>query len=377
MKYTELIALRHEFETGISTTSDDVFDTLLRYYDGYQFSQDQFQKVFSPYSLLCYLKNAANLKVKITEADKSLVLKKYWYRSGTPTPLMYAAEKYPLSLFSSLQTSGIHHIKRDRVEESCMPEEYPQYPYLQLLQSGYLTIDRYDEQTKKYFLRFPNEEVKDAWENGIKRYRDAMFKSTVVDFINKRDWKEADLEIQNWLKQHTLQMKDNEFFYHSIFFALLRRNMGKRDYCEGKQRLEKNIGEPDAIYGHAIGRTKCIIVPIELKWSGATQEGFADNAVKRNYVSKVQEDKLVKEWKNGKETYYYTIDLVFGEGELKSMRVHEDGAKGNCVYKRDSEDIADMLPEIEKVIDQKEIHVKKNGKQILNSSLLLITLRLI
>jgi len=361
MKYIELIALRRKFETGIPTKSEETIETMLRYYDGYQFSEDKDQKVISPYSFLCYLKNATNMRVDITDRNGNLVLNKYWYNSGTPTPLMYAAEKYPLSLFSSLQTPGIHQIKKERVTASCMPQQYQKYPYLQLFQTGYLTIDKYDKQTEKYSLRFPNEEVQHAWENGIKEYRDMMFKSSVIDFINKREWKEADLEIQNWLKQHTRQLKDNEFFYHSIFFALMRQKIGKKDYNEGKQRLERNIGEPDIIHGHPIDGKKCLVIPVEVKWSDASKEGLDDNAVSRNYVGKVMNDNLVKAWINGKKAYYYTIDLVFGDGELKSMRVHEDGLREKCVYKRDSDDIVWDLRKIEKIITQQEINAEKNG----------------
>eukprot|EP01022_Parablepharisma_sp_SALTPOND_P029331 TRINITY_DN731_c0_g1_i1.p1 TRINITY_DN731_c0_g1~~TRINITY_DN731_c0_g1_i1.p1 ORF type:complete len:435 (+),score=22.39 TRINITY_DN731_c0_g1_i1:1192-2496(+) len=374
MKYIELIALRRELETGIPTTSEEVIGTLLRYYDGYQFSENQSKKILTPYSFLRYLKDAANLEKSTIEEDGSLMLKPYWYSSGTPTPFRYAAERYPLSLFSSLQVPGVHRIKKDTLETSCMPHEYPRYPYIQLFQSGYLTIDKYDKKTKKYILRFPNEEVQHAWENGVKSYRDAMFKSTVVDFINKRDWKEADLEIQNWLKQHTSQMKDNEFFYHNIFFALLRQNMDKEDCCEGQSHAGSSV--PDVVYGHLLDDDTCLIIPIEAKWIGASGDQLKGTAVKRNYVYKAQMDVRIKQWIGKRKAHYYTLDLVFGERELQSMRVYEDGDETKCVYKRDSKEARRKLSKVGEVVIQKVIRVNEDGKQIFNSSLPLITLRL-
>eukprot|EP00830_Metopus_es_P017299 TRINITY_DN5625_c0_g1_i1.p1 TRINITY_DN5625_c0_g1~~TRINITY_DN5625_c0_g1_i1.p1 ORF type:complete len:646 (+),score=79.58 TRINITY_DN5625_c0_g1_i1:179-1939(+) len=368
MKYIELIALRREFETGIATTSEQIIGTLLEYYDGFQFSESQSKRVFSPYSLLCYLKNATVLEQRITNEQSNLIINPYWFSSGTPTPLMYAAENYPLSLFSSLQVLGSHSIEKARLETSCTPEEYPAYPYLQLYQSGYLTIDKLDYSTMNYILRFPNREVKDAWENGIKKYRDRMFTKTIADALNQRNWKEVDIEIQNLLEKHTLQLKENKFFYHSVFFGLLRHNMDIRDYCEGKQNLASNAGYPDVIYGHIIDEKKCLIVVAEFIWDGADPKKLADNAVARDYISKIKKDTLVKSWVNGKEVYYYTLDFVLKEGKCKSMRVREDGNKELCVFKRDSEGIASRLPRIERVVAQNELPVLKSEKQLLNLS---------
>ena len=109
---------------------------LKRRYDGYLFEENA-ERVYNPFSLLSTLNNKK--------------FKDYWYETGTPTFLteILARENFNLENLPNESVGADVLDALNTLNSNPLPILY---------QSGYLTIDHYDD-LGVYYLRFPNEEV--------------------------------------------------------------------------------------------------------------------------------------------------------------------------------------------------------------------------
>lgn len=123
-------------QEGISV--GDMREALRRRYDGYHFSV-ALRGVYNPFSLLC--------------AFKQLIIRDYWFATGTPTYLVRLLEHFDEDLN---ELAGRYY--------SC--PEFDDYradkelPLPMIYQSGYLTVKAYDRRKEKFLLDYPNDEVK-------------------------------------------------------------------------------------------------------------------------------------------------------------------------------------------------------------------------
>ena len=124
-------------------TYGETLAKLKKHYDGYRFCEDMegTEDIYNPYSLLNAFekKNFAN----------------YWYQTGTPTFLVKMLKdiNFDIRKIGDGQVSATAEFLTDyRVDNKD--------PIPVLYQSGYLTIKGYNAQLNKYYLGFPNEEVK-------------------------------------------------------------------------------------------------------------------------------------------------------------------------------------------------------------------------
>lgn len=118
---------------GVPETIADVTE----YYDGYMFCEKT-EKVFNPYSVMrCFGTKKLN---------------NYWFETGTPTFLIQLLQKNQYDLESitepTLNEGSLGSFEPDKVPLSSL-----------LLQTGYLTIKAYDQNTHNYTLGIPNKEV--------------------------------------------------------------------------------------------------------------------------------------------------------------------------------------------------------------------------
>jgi hypothetical protein len=115
---------------------DEARKHLKRRYDGYLF-EEHAERVYNPFSLLSVLDEKK--------------FKDYWFGTGTPTFLveMLARENFSLETLPNepVDAAGLNAL-----------DTLASNPLSILYQSGYLTIDHYDD-LGVYYLRFPNEEV--------------------------------------------------------------------------------------------------------------------------------------------------------------------------------------------------------------------------
>ncbi len=136
--------LIENFRPGIQTLAekrkesfDDTLLALRQYYDGYLFTEEG-SRLYNPFSILKALK-----KMKIDP---------YWFDSGTPT-------------FLAKRIKALGTFPPDINGKMCAREELiavglnDRNPIPLMFQTGYLTIDSYNEELNIYHLRFPNKEV--------------------------------------------------------------------------------------------------------------------------------------------------------------------------------------------------------------------------
>ena len=118
-------------------TQEECFAQIKDYYDGYHFAPDT-PDIYNPFSLLRCL--------------KSREFGDYWYETGTPTFVVKALRSGKFNLedltLEGVPASALGGVNADDSD-----------PVPVLYQSGYLTIQSYDERWQSYTLKYPNKEV--------------------------------------------------------------------------------------------------------------------------------------------------------------------------------------------------------------------------
>ena len=128
------------------TTPAEVLATIKYWYNGYRFTEEA-ACVYNPFSTLKYMSERKP--------------KSYWYASGTPAFLVKALQNYP---------AGYIPLEELRVSESELMDnstvEAMDVKAL-MFQTGYLTIEDYDDFGQLYALAFPNQEVQEAFVDSL------------------------------------------------------------------------------------------------------------------------------------------------------------------------------------------------------------------
>jgi hypothetical protein len=142
--------MRDNFRYGIeklaaknNCSAEEMVVRLKDMYDGYHFCEDS-EGLFNPYSLL--------------NAFDDSKLGSYWFRSGTPGPLVEMLKKYKKQGKFRLDTLEDSEPVLTEMFESPLEAETGPIPLL--YQSGYLTIKEYQPDCNGYVLGIPNSEVR-------------------------------------------------------------------------------------------------------------------------------------------------------------------------------------------------------------------------
>ena len=129
-------------QQGKPPTEEEVLAEIKDWYNGYRFSEEEIY-VYNPFSTLSYFrKKKAN---------------SYWFATGTPFFLTEQIKKYSKDLVPLSGTQA----KDDELMSSGSITEIDIKALM--FQSGYLTIESYNEKTRYYQLVFPNKEVRKAF----------------------------------------------------------------------------------------------------------------------------------------------------------------------------------------------------------------------
>ncbi|MDR0938626.1 MAG: ATP-binding protein [Mediterranea sp.] len=141
----ELEALAADRRLGF----DEVVAEMAQRYDGYHFAPST-EGMFNPFSVL--------------NALERLDLLDYWFQTGTPTFLAELLEEsdYDLRLIVDGVQMAASSFAEYRAEKA--------NPIPLIYQSGYLTIQDYDERFRLYTLGFPNDEVRYGFMNFLSPY---------------------------------------------------------------------------------------------------------------------------------------------------------------------------------------------------------------
>lgn len=138
----------HQLSKALGLNYHETCDKLKLYYDGYHFSYKS-TGIYNPFSLL---NTFANMQ-----------LGNYWFETGTPTYLVELMKQhnYAVSEIEHIVTSGPVLDCIDAASTDPVPIIY---------QSGYLTIQDYNEEFGNYTLGFPNREVEQGFMKFILPY---------------------------------------------------------------------------------------------------------------------------------------------------------------------------------------------------------------
>ena len=143
--------------------SDSLRTKIKQYYNGYAFSADT-KRVYNPFSLM--------------HALHAKLFENFWFRSGTPKFLVSEMEKEYRQEEYHLFDPETFRASQDML--GSFDVGGTPLPAL-MFQSGYLTIDTYDEKRNLYSLGYPNTEVKQS----MQKYLIAVFAQVDVTTVDK------------------------------------------------------------------------------------------------------------------------------------------------------------------------------------------------
>ncbi len=162
----DTIGLQWSKEEGRQVTDLEVMNRIATYYNGYRFHKDGVS-VYNPWSTLKFLKHGE--------------LANYWYESGSPSLLINQMLTDPDRFDINMESLQIEAAREDLM----YTESRNEISLKSLMfQTGYLTIDRYDESTGLYTLKFPNREIEASFQKSI---QSSLEKSVKDYFIHERD----------------------------------------------------------------------------------------------------------------------------------------------------------------------------------------------
>jgi len=212
------------------------YDKLKARYDGYRFSPYSQEQVYNPFSLLNALVDGA--------------YEDYWYATGLPSFLfqMMVKQQVRVEELSSLEIGRRGLFGRSAESISAVALLY---------QTGYLTIDRYDQDMETYTMRFPNEEVKSAFLQELLDYycnSDENNGLSVNGFFKAMVTGKADeflIALHDFLAQrNNLIAGKKELYFHNVMVVIFSL-LGLKTHAEvstSHGRIDAVVETPQYIY---------------------------------------------------------------------------------------------------------------------------------
>ena len=235
-------------QKGQPTSEEDILAEIKDWYNGYRFSEEEIY-IYNPFSTLKYL------------AEKKP--ESYWFATGTPFFLTKQIKKYSKDLvpLSGTQAKGDELMGSGNIEKINLKAL--------MFQSGYLTIESYNEKTRYYQLRFPNKEVREAFIHSLIEHfaelnekfsaqmRTLLEEDNLPVFFEKIKGRFSKLPYQTFSKAQ-------EHTYHGLLFSILNSID-----LEVSAEVSNNSGRLDLL----IQMPKTTYV-IELKLNRTPEEGL-------------------------------------------------------------------------------------------------------
>lgn len=210
------------------------------WYNGYNFSSNV-SAIYNPFSLMNAL-NQCNFD-------------NFWIQSGTPTFLIKEITKEYRS--EQLRIFSPENLQLDQDSLSTIDVGAIPLPTL-AFQTGYLTIDGYDEVTKLYSLKIPNFEVKQSFYKlllSIVAHKDSIeVQSFLQDLriaLQHEDIQAMITILQQLFSRVPYQLHTNqEKFYHAILQIIfdLTGNKVQSEYSTSHGRIDIVLELPAIIY---------------------------------------------------------------------------------------------------------------------------------
>ncbi|MDR0219976.1 MAG: ATP-binding protein [Lachnospiraceae bacterium] len=194
-------------ESGIGR--EEYVGKLRRFYNGYRFTKKPL-KVYNPFGMLLHLRSGGEFR-------------SYWYDTGTPTFLIKLISEQKINILdlSNLQV-GLADFQRYDIE-NLMVEPI-------LYQSGYLTIEDYNEKTQMYSLEYPNEEVRSCFARSLLDHylvaagtNPGRLNNKLGDALYKGDIEGAMAALRQFLAAIPYDIvKDSENYYQTAVFLIFK-----------------------------------------------------------------------------------------------------------------------------------------------------------
>lgn len=252
---------RAESETNIRAL-------LKTWYNGYRYSlSPAIARVYNPVSLFSFLETSH--------------LDNYWFTTATPT---VAIELIKTRGFPIIDLeNGVIAGKEIEISHDVEVIDIPTL----LFQTGYLTISDYDEKTQTFFLKFPNEEVRQTFLEHLLRAFTERQPSEIHSilyklskYLQERDLKSFFDVFNIFLASIPYQIsKEAESYYHSLLYLFLKV-IGFKVEAE----VSTSIGRIDMTL-----KTKTAIFIFEVKINTTAQEAL-DQIVNKAYHKKFSLD---------------------------------------------------------------------------------------
>ena len=190
---------------GQSANEQEVLAEIKDWYNGYRFSKAQ-RYVYNPFSTLHFF--------KIREAGS------YWFATGTPFFLTEQIKQYSKDLIPLSGTQA----KDDELMGSGNIEKINLKALM--FQSGYLTIESYNQKTRYYQLVLPNKEVREAFINSLIEHfaeLDEEFSAEMRTLLDKHNLTVFFEKIKLRFNKFPYQTfsKAQEHTYHGLLLSLL------------------------------------------------------------------------------------------------------------------------------------------------------------
>ncbi|MGL4902793.1 MAG: AAA family ATPase [Cetobacterium sp.] len=228
--------------------TEDEVETILKYYgleteldaakswyNGYTFGNE---KVYNPWSILNHCENGDLISYWVNTSANTLIMQ-----------LLKDADEDINDTFYELLRGGVARVILD--DNMIFGEKYSDSTILYLMFSaGYLTIDRVGERRREYYLRIPNEEVKDyfrktfveiadsAGENSFSKLEEAL----LVGKIFGNNSVEAKINSMFQTSMSYLDGSKQEKFYHNLILGMM---IGLDDKFYIHSNREEGLGRYD------------------------------------------------------------------------------------------------------------------------------------
>jgi hypothetical protein len=232
-------------------TYNEAVAEMKKRYDGYHFCENN-EGIFNPFSVLNTL------------ADQKFAY--YWFETGTPT---FLVEQIKQGSFDPLRFAENITISARSINDYRIGDDNP-VPLL--YQSGYLTIEGYDEELDEYILAFPNEEVRYGFLNellpvylyGLPEEREFSVRNFFKD-LRAGDADGLMERMRSFFADIPYELNDQTERHYQLVFYLVFTLLGQ--YARAEVHSFK--GRADAVV-----ETKDTIYVFEFKLNGTAEEAL-------------------------------------------------------------------------------------------------------
>ena len=232
-------------EKKLNLSHADLLAEIKNWYDGFRFHANS-ESVYNPVSLAKFFERGGEFS-------------NYWFETGTPSFLLELIMKSKLDFSVSLN-SPVSGSFFNAFEISSLD------PLVLLFQTGYLTIDKCVEKKipftsktiREYYLRFPNLEVDESFNNSLLAYCTTVRKQDSQELILKLITAVGTGDADGFMKQlqsvfagipYNIHVRD-EHYYQTVCYVIcdLLKLMVQAEVCTNNGRIDMMVAAGDWIY---------------------------------------------------------------------------------------------------------------------------------